>query len=251
MSNPEFKDHFSSLAEGYAAFRPGYPPELFSWLAGLVDGHALAWDCGTGNGQAAGLLAAHFEQVYASDASAAQIAQAQGPANVRFAVAPAEASGLPEASVDLLMVAQAAHWFDLPAFYAEVRRVLRPGGVIALLTYAHHRVDAVIDVPSLVFYEQTVGPYWPPERRWVETGYRDLPFPFAEIQAPAFALSADWDLAHFLGYQATWSATKAYRAATGQDPMPALAAAIAPLWGAPETRRTVRWPLSLRVGRCP
>jgi len=244
-----FKDHFSSVAAAYANYRPSYPAELFAWLAAQCAGHALAWDCGTGSGQAAQGLAPHFQAVIATDASAAQIAQASGPANVRFAVAPAEHSGLEPASVDLLVVAQAVHWFDLGAFYAEARRVLRPDGLVALLTYSAHSVNPEIDGPSGVFYRHTVGAYWPPERKLVENAYRDLPFPFTELQTPAFTLTAEWDLQQFLGYQATWSATKRYQEATGNDPMPALAVALAPAWGPPEQCRTVRWPLALRLGR--
>ncbi len=244
-----FKDHFSTLASAYASFRPEYPSELFDWLSSLCTTHDLTWDCATGNGQAARHLAQHFKHVHATDASASQIDEAEGPANVAFSVAPAEASGLLDQSVDLLVVAQAVHWFDLEAFYTEARRVLKPNGVIALITYAHHRVNAEIDIPSLHYYEDVIGDYWPPERKWVETGYRDLPFPFAEITAPNFALEASWTLPHFVGYQATWSATKRYIETTGHNPIPALEAAIAPLWGDPDTQRTITWPLSLRVGR--
>lgn len=244
-----FKDHFSSLAVNYAAFRPDYPEALFTWLAGLVKSHELAWDCGTGNGQAAVGLARHFERVVATDASAEQIAEASGPKNVAFQVAPAEVSGLADTSVDLLVVAQAVHWFDLDRFYAEARRVVKPGGVVALLTYSAHRVNAEVDAVALHFYHDVVGAYWPPERKWVESGYRDLPFPFAELAVPQMALTANWDLAHFLGYQATWSATKRYKEATGDDPMPALEAALGGVWGPPESLKAVRWPLAMRVGR--
>jgi SAM-dependent methyltransferase len=246
---PAFKDHFSNLATAYATFRPEYPAELFRWLAGLCNTHTRAWDCATGNGQAAKHLALDFDHVVATDASETQIAQAQGAANVQFYTAPAERSGLADHSVDLLVVAQAVHWFDFDAFYAEASRVLKPDGVIALITYAHHRVNDQIDVPSLHYYHTVIGDYWPPERTWVEYGYRDLPFPFTEISAPHFELSATWDLAHFVGYQATWSATQKYRAATGHDPIPALYDAIAPLWGDPSQQRKITWPLSLRVGR--
>lgn len=245
----EFKDHFSSLAASYATFRPEYPAALFNWLAGLCANHTLAWDCATGNGQAAKHLARDFERVVATDASEDQIKEAQGAANVQFYVATAEHSGLADQSVDLLVVAQAVHWFDFDAFYREAKRVLKPDGVIALITYAHHRVNAAIDVPSLHYYQDVIGDYWPAERTWVEHGYSDLPFPFEEIAAPQLTLSADWDLAHFIGYQATWSATKRYRETTGIDPIPALAAAIAPLWGDPAQLRKISWPLALRVGR--
>lgn len=247
----EFKDHFSALAADYTSFRPRYPARLFADLARVAPGHERAWDCATGNGQAAEGLAAHFGEVVATDASAAQIAAARGPANVRFAVVPAEASGLPSSSVDLVLVAQAAHWFDLPAFYAEAARVLRPGGVLALLTYTGVRVDAVLDPVLRSYHQETVGAYWPPERVHVECDYRTLPFPWPELPFPAQEMTADWTLEQLLGYLGTWSATARYREATGEDPLPALRMRLLPGWGPPGRARTVRWPLPLRIGRRP
>lgn len=247
----EFKDHFSALASDYASFRPRYPARLFADLAAIAPGHRLAWDCATGNGQAAGGLARHFAEVVATDASAAQIASAVGPANVRFAVATAEASGLPDAAVDLILVAQAAHWFDLPAFYAEAARVLRPGGVLALLTYTGVRVNAALDPLLREYHQVTVGPDWPPERAHVESDYRTLPFPWPELAFPAQEMDADWTLDQLIGYLGTWSATARYRERTGQDPLPALRVRLAPLWGPPEQPRRVWWPLPLRVARRP
>ncbi|MDP2226560.1 MAG: class I SAM-dependent methyltransferase [Moraxellaceae bacterium] len=246
-----FKDHFSGLATDYAAFRPRYPAPLFADLAAVAPGHSLAWDCATGNGQAAAGLAVHFDQVIATDASAEQIASASGPRNVRFAMAPAEASGLVSASVDLVLVAQAAHWFDLPAFYAEAARVLKPGGVLALLTYSGVRINATLDPILREYHQVTMGPWWPPERAHVETGYRDLDFPWPELAFPAQEMTADWTLAELLGYLGTWSSTSRCRAATGLDPLQELAARLAPLWGEPTLARTVRWPLPMRVGRRP
>jgi SAM-dependent methyltransferase len=248
---PEFKDHFSALAAAYARYRPRYPARLFADLAAVAPGHALAWDCATGNGQAAAGLAAHFREVVATDASASQIAAASGPANVRFVVAPAEASGLAEASVDLLLVAQAAHWFDLPAFYAEATRVLRPGGVLALLTYSGVRINAALDPLLREFHQVTVGPYWPPERAHVEKDYRELPFPWLELDFPPQEMTADWTLDELIGYLGTWSSTRAYREQRGEDPLPALRARLAPCWGEPASALTVRWPLPLRIGRRP
>ncbi len=247
----EFKDHFSTLAADYASYRPRYPARLFADLAAVAPGHALAWDCATGNGQAAGGLAAHFREVLATDASAGQIAAAAGPANVRFAVAPAAASGLPDASADLILVAQAAHWFDLPAFYAEAARVLRPGGVLALLTYSGVRINAALDPLLREYHQVTMGPWWPPERAHVENGYRDLPFPWPELDFPPQEMTADWTLPQLLGYLGTWSSTSRCRAATGADPLLPLAAALAPHWGDPDRPLTVRWPLPVRLGRRP
>lgn len=247
----EFKDHFSSLAAAYARYRPRYPAGLFADLAAVAPGRGRAWDCATGNGQAAAGLAAHFAEVVATDASAAQIAAARGPANVRFAVAPAEASGLPTAAVDLVLVAQAAHWFELPAFYAEAARVLRPGGVLALLTYSGVRIDAALDPLLREFHQVTVGPYWPPERAHVEKDYRDLPFPWPEMPFPPQSMTADWTLDELMGYLGTWSATHRYREQRGEDPLPVLRARLLPHWGDPARPRQVRWPLPIRIGRRP
>ncbi len=247
-----FKDHFSALAQDYAEYRPRYPEALFAALAEVAPAQEQAWDCATGNGQAAAGLAAHFREVYASDASAAQIAEATGPENVRFAVAPAEAGGLPDASVDLVLVAQAAHWFDLPAFYAEAERVLRPGGVLALLSYSGVRINAVLDPLLREFHQVTMGPYWPPERAHVENDYRDLPFPWPELPFPAQTMTAEWTLDQLMGYLGTWSATRAYREQRGEDPLPALQAQLLPLWpGNGAEALTVSWPLPIRIGRRP
>lgn len=249
---PVFKDHFSVLAQDYANFRPRYPDTLFAALAEVAPAQASAWDCATGNGQAAAGLAAHFHEVYASDASAAQIAEARAPDNVRFAVAPAEASGLADASVDLVLVAQAAHWFDLPAFYAEAERVLRPGGVLALLTYSGVRINAALDPVLREFHQVAMGPYWPPERAHVENDYRDLPFPWPELPFPAQTMTATWTLDQLMGYLGTWSSVKAWREQRGDDPLPALRAQLLPLWpDAGAAALTVSWPLPIRIGRRP
>ncbi|MCU0933548.1 MAG: class I SAM-dependent methyltransferase, partial [Thiobacillaceae bacterium] len=174
----EFKDHFSTRSSRYAAFRPCYPVELFTYLASLTPGHDLAWDCATGSGQAARGLAKHYTRVSATDASTAQIDAAAPHARVEFRVAPAQDSGLPDRSADLTTVAQAAHWFDLQAFYAEVRRVLKPDGLLAIWCYERLAIEPAVDAIVEDFYGGLLGPYWPPERRLVESGYRDLDFPF-------------------------------------------------------------------------
>ncbi len=245
-----FSDHFAPVAGQYADFRPCYPAGLFAWLASQCPAHALAWDCGAGSGQASVALAAHFTRVHATDASADQIAHAERHAAVDYTVAPAERSGLPDASADLVTVAQALHWFDLPSFCSEVRRVLKPGGVIAAWTYGVHVTEGeAVDAVVRHFYEHVVGPCWPPERRHVENGYRELPFPFARIDAPEFEMQVRWPLAQLLGYLGSWSATARYRNANGSDPLPALQQQLLPLWGDPAQPRTVSWPLSLLAGR--
>jgi SAM-dependent methyltransferase len=245
---PSFPDHFSRVAADYAASRPRYPEALFSWLASLAPGRGLAWDAGTGSGQAAIALAGHFDRVIATDASAEQIAAAIPHERIEYRVAPAERSGLAAASADLATAAQALHWFDVPAFNAEAARVLRPGGVLAVWTYALPVLDDAALDAELAAFHAGVRAWWPAERRLVETGYRTVPFPFPEIAAPAFDMTAEWDLARFLAYLGTWSAVTRYRGATGTDPV-AGASAFAAAWGRSGEVRTIRWPLSLRAGR--
>jgi len=244
-----FKDHFSSHSAGYAAFRPGYPEALADYLAGIAPARDLALDCGCGSGQLSVLLAERFARVVATDASAQQIANAAPHQRIDYRRAPAEASGLAAASVDLVTVAQAAHWLDLEAFYAEARRVARPGAALALITYGIIELDGAPGAIVARFYHEVIGAFWPPERRHVETGYRSLDFPFDELEAPPMAMRADWSLAALIGYVDTWSAVRNAEKALGRAPIEAFAAELEAAWGAAEDAREIRWPLSLRVGR--
>lgn len=246
-----FADHFSTQASTYAARRPRYPEALFAWLAAQAPARGTAWDAGCGSGQASLGLAAHFGTVIASDPSAAQIAAASVHPRVHYRVEPAETPSLAAASVDLVSVAQALHWFDQERFHAAVRRVLRPGGVIAAWTYALCRVDAAVDAAYDRLYEPILGPYWPPERRHVESGYRELPFPWPPIAAPAFELSVRWNLDAYRGYLRSWSATQRYIDRHGSDPRALVDAELAAAWGDPAVEREVVFPLALRVGRAP
>ena len=244
-----FKDHFSAHAAQYAAHRPTYPPALVDALADLAGGTRLALDCGCGTGQLSVPLAARFDRVIAIDGSAAQIAAAGRHPRVEYRVAVAESSGLPARTVDLVTVAQAAHWFDLTRFYAEVRRVGRTGGLLALLTYGNIDTDA--DVVRVVqgFRRDVIDRFWPPERIHVDTGYRQLPFPFEELEPPAFVLEQNWSLGDFLGYIDTWSAVRAAEGAMGRAPLETFADMLRDVWGPPDSRRIIRWPLSMRLGR--
>jgi ubiquinone/menaquinone biosynthesis C-methylase UbiE len=249
MSRP-FHDHFSEVAKRYADFRPRYPAALFDYLATLVPRSSLVWDCACGNGQATLDLAARFDRVVATDASRKQIAAATPHPNVEYRVAPAEQSGLPDESVALITVAQALHWFDFERFYAEAKRVLRPTGVLAAWAYGVDEVEGD-QVNPLVqdYYSTTVGPYWPPERKLVEDGYRTIPFPFAEITTPMFRMETRWTLDQLLGYFSTWSATNRYLKATGRNPLESLSANLSRVWGDANSPRLVTWPVSLRAGR--
>ena len=243
-----FKDHFSRQAAAYSRYRPGYPPALIEFVVAQAPRRGLAVDCATGNGQAAVALAAHFEAVLAVDGSPSQLARAEGHPRVHYAAALAEGLPVRAGSVDLVAAAQAAHWFRFERFHAECRRVLAPGGVIAVWTYEKFRVDDAIDAVVDDFYVNVVGGDWPPERRYVEQGYRTLPFPWCEQPAPSFVLETDWDLDQVIGYLASWSAVQRYKDRTGDDPLPALGPRLAALWPRSGALR-LRWPIHLRLGR--
>lgn len=247
MSGSPFKDHFSERSEDYAASRPTYPPQLARFLAEYSPGRTLALDCGCGTGQLSVQLADHFAEVVATDASAAQIAAATPHPGVSYRVAPAEASGLEAASADLIVAAQAAHWFGLDAFYAEAKRVAVPGALLALVTYGVFHVEGDAEPLIQEFYWNTVGPFWPPGREHVEDGYRSLPFPSAEIAVPELDIALSWSRAELLAYVDTWSAMRAAEKAIGRQPFEDFARQLAQAWPDGE-RRCVRWPLSIRAG---
>jgi SAM-dependent methyltransferase len=244
-----FKDHFSGHAALYRDARPLPPPAWYDWLAGQVPDAGLAWDAGCGNGQASVALAAHFERVLATDPSAGQIANAQAHARVDYRVEAAEHCSLEDGAASLVDVSQALHWFDLAAFHDEARRVLKPGGVIAVSAYGNCSVDRAVDAVERRLYADTLADDWPPERAQVDNGYRDLPFPFARIEAPTFEMRADWNLAQFLAYLRSWSATQRHIKAHDEDPVAAAAPALALAWGDAVRVRAVRWPFFTVVGR--
>ena len=245
-AGPNFKDHFSAQSEGYARHRPLSPRELFAYLADL-SGRRLAWDCATGNGQAALALAAHFDQVIATDARRTQIEAAGDHPGVSFRVATAEDSGLPEAAVDLVTVGQALHWFDTARFFAEASRVLVAGGVLAAWCYELCRVSPDCDAIVGRLYTDIVGPFWPPERRLIEDRYAGIDFPGDELAPPPFEMTASWTADDMLGYLRTWSACQRYVGEHGNDPGELIEGELRTAWG--ERRRTVHWPLTVRVSR--
>ena len=243
-----FKDHFTGAAAAYAAARPTYPDALFRFVADRAPARRLAWDCATGNGQAARDLVRYFARVVATDASEQQLAQAPAQNGVEYRVASAERSGLEAGSVDAITVATALHWFDFEAFYREVERVLVPGGLLVAWSYGNVCVDAELDPVVREFQREVVGPYWPPERRYVDEGYATIPFPLREVEPPRLEMRVPYTLDQLLAYLASWSSTTRYVRATGTDPIPALRAQLEPRWGRAGARREARWPLNVRAG---
>lgn len=244
-----FQDHFSGHAAAYADARPGYPDDLFAWLAAQSPGRQLAWDAGCGNGQASAALAGYFDSVYASDPSAAQIASAVANARVRFVVEAAEACGLPDDCVDLVTVAQAYHWFDPARFGAEARRVLKPDGLIAVWSYAQSEVSPDVDRVFNELHDVRLAQDWPAGRDHVVNRYRDLPFEFDRIATPAFEMRSEWSLHQYLAYLRSWSASQRYQARTGRDAVQEISGAMREAWGEPGLSRSVRWPLLVLAGR--
>ena len=242
-----FKDHFSEQSGLYARYRPTYPDALFERLASLCTDRRIVWDCATGNGQAAVALAGHFENVIATDASENQIASAAPANGVEYRVTPAEASGLEDSSVDLVTVGQALHWFDHPRFFAEVRRVLVDGGVLAVWCYELCHVSAECDSIVAELYKDIVGEFWPPERRLIEEAYASIELPGTEMEVGEFDMSAEWAIDDMLGYLRTWSACKRFEKQYGTDPVDRVAAPLQAAWG--EATRPVRWPLTARASR--
>ena len=240
-----FKDYFSEQAASYASSRPDYPDALYQFLLTQVSETTLCWDVATGNGQAAVALASHFERVVATDASNQQLQQAVARPNIEYRCEPAEHSSLDNACVDLVTVAQALHWFDFDAFYTEVKRVLKPTGVIVVWSYGLLSVNAEIDPLIESFYSTTLGPYWPPERRYVDEGYRTIPFPFVEREQPRWMIVREWSLQQFCEYLASWSALQKYSAQSGDQVIEQIKKQLQPYW---KKNLQVSWPVAMRIG---
>ena len=243
------RNWFDQGGQAYARFRPEYPPELAAFLATVSPGIGLAVDVGCGSGQLTSQLAAHFEQVLGIDPSADQLAHAPPHPRMTYACAPAERLPLPDGSAALITAAQAAHWFELPHFYQEVRRIGSQGAIVALISYGVLQLDDDLDARFQRFYWHEIGAYWPPERKLVDTGYADLPFPFNEQPAPALVIHKRWGLHELLGYISTWSAVRRAREAGREDLLHGFAADLGALWGDPVRTRDINWPIRMRLGK--
>ncbi|MGD8560392.1 MAG: class I SAM-dependent methyltransferase [Gammaproteobacteria bacterium] len=242
-----FKDHFSDKSDAYSVHRPGYPDELFSFLATLTEGHDRAWDCGTGSGQSAVALTRFYAEVIATDASENQIKNAKPAKGVIYKNQPAEQTTIESESVDLITVAQALHWFDFEEFGREANRVLKPGGILAAWTYGLHKISPEIDEVIDDLYGPMLNQFWPPERQHIDEGYENIKLPMREIKAPEFRMEIEWDLSQLIGYLKTWSAVKKYESQNGANPVDLKYEELQRLWGNPDREQLIKWPLTLKV----
>jgi len=245
----EFNDHFSKQAKEYALYRPKYPPEMFEFLSGLVKEHSVAWDSATGNGQAALGLAEHFDKVIATDASEAQISRAFPHPKIEYRVAPAESSGLDSSSIDLITVASAIHWLDSEKFYSEVKRVLKPGGVIAVWVYDGIFINPEIDRVIHEYVSEKLDKHWPKQSAISWNFEKEIQLPFEKIDCPEFNIRLNWSPKDYLDFLYTWSSTQNYIKAHGSDPFDELRMQLLNIWGAENEKRPVKMPLMIKAGR--
>lgn len=240
------KDYFSTQSKTYAAFRPTYPDDLYEFIFQNVKSKDNAWDCATGNGQVAHKLAQHFRNVEATDISPQQLEHGIRKENIHYSIAPAEKTGFQDHQFDLITVAQALHWFDREAFYKEVRRVCKPGGILAVWGYSMLTIDPAIDQLIGEFYNDTVGQYWDSARRLVEDEYRSIEFPFESIAAPPFSIEVKWTLEQLGGYLSSWSATQNFIKEKRYDPVDELIKTMKR--DNHQTLMPVSFPLFMRIG---
>lgn len=241
------KDNFSVQSAQYAQFRPTYPQELYEFLLSLVNENNTAWDCATGNGQVARELAKHFKQVFGTDISENQLKHAAQKENISYLVEDSEKSSFSDHTFDLITVAQAIHWFDFDAFYAEVKRTLKPRGIFAAFGYGVMQIDAKVDVVINKLYRLILGKYWDEERRYIDEKYQTILFPFEEIAAPALDIKTRWNFDQLIGYLNTWSALQHYKKANNSNPIEIVITELEQAWGKED--KEVTFPILLRVGR--
>ena len=244
----EKKDYFSGQSKVYATFRPTYPEDLYHFIFTHLENRSCAWDCATGNGQVARYLASHFDSVYASDISQQQVDNAFPAKNIFYSVSAAERTTFAKHQFDLITVGQSLHWFNLPEFYREVKRTAKPGGLLAVWGYALLTIDPVIDALLMDFYKNKTGPYWDEARKLVENHYRDIPFPFEQIECPEFNIRVGWTPDQFAGYLTSWSATQKYIKTHGVDPVDSIRETLRSVWQKHEVK-SVTFPVFMKLGR--
>ncbi|MBD2755945.1 class I SAM-dependent methyltransferase [Spirosoma validum] len=240
-------DRFSGHADLYAQYRIDYPADLYDFVLSFTQNRQSAWDCATGNGQVADTLAEFFGQVEATDISETQLARATQKPNIHYQISPAEQTPFADHTFDLITVAQAIHWFDVNAFHQEVRRVAKPGATLAEWGYGLVQLGPDLDPMMLDFYRNWIGPYWDPQRKYIDDAYATLPFPFADVQRAEFTIRRTWSLDRFLNYLRTWSAVRQYIHENEEDPTIRLREEFVQVWG--DQERDMNFPVFLRVGR--
>ena len=243
------KDLFSNQSDLYARYRPGYPKELFDYIVSFVKERNIAWDCATGNGQAAVMLAGHFKKVIATDISAAQIEKAVRKENIEYLECAAESTPFAANTFELVSVAQAYHWIKWTEFKKEATRVCKPNAVIAIWAY-YDRItdDNKIDDVVHDFYENVTKPYWDYERRYVEEKYNTVEFDYELLPVKDFETVLHWQREDLLGYVSSWSAVQKFIKQNGHSPVPMLEVEINKLWPAGEVKKVV-FPIYLKLGR--
>ena len=240
------KDNFSVQSSKYAKFRPTYPPALYDFLLDQVYQKHSAWDCATGNGQVAVELAKHFDEVYATDISSKQLSEAPQLHNIYYKVERAEHTDFEDHKFDLITVAQAIHWFNFDDYFSEVRRLLKPNSIFAAFGYGLMKISPEVDAIVYQLYEAILGSYWDVERKHIENGYLDIPFPFEEIKSPSFEIIATWHFDQLIGYLETWSSLQHYIKANHKNPIEFVIDDLKKAWEGQQIR-TIHFPLILKV----
>jgi ubiquinone/menaquinone biosynthesis C-methylase UbiE len=241
------KDNFSVQSAGYAQFRPTYPSELYDFLFSLLSEQHTAWDCATGNGQVARELARNFTDVYGTDISQNQLSHAVQKDNITYLLQSSDKSTFEDNTFDLITVAQAIHWFNFDAFYAEVKRTLKPFGVFAAFGYGVMQINEELDIIIHKLYKTILGPYWDEERKYIDQGYHTLPFPFQEVPVPELSIKTSWNFEQLSGYLNTWSAVQHYKKANDSNPLDLVISDLQDAWG--DAERDVIFPILMRVGK--
>jgi ubiquinone/menaquinone biosynthesis C-methylase UbiE len=244
-------DHFSSTSKQYSFSRPLYPDTLYKYLSDITLNKNTAWDCATGNGQAAIGLCKYFKNVIASDASKGQLDFGFNRDNIHYKMFPAEEANIGDNHIDLITVAQAAHWFDLDKFYNEVTRVGKSNGILAIWSYGMHQIDKDIDKISakLNVNGGILGKYWPKETNYVKDDYKTIPFPFKEITTPKFKMTVNWTLDELVNYMQTWSAVRRFSTEKKYNPLNLIMDELEKLWGNRRDQKVVKWYINIRVGK--
>lgn len=241
------KDNFSTQAAQYAKFRPTYPQECYDFIFEHLNNREIAWDCATGNGQVANVLASTFKQVYATDISAKQLANAPQQKNIIYKVEQAEKTDFADDMFDLIVVAQAIHWFKFDVFFEEAKRVLKPNGLFVAIGYGLMKITPAIDKVIYQLYEDILGSYWDVERKHIEQNYQSIPFPFQEIESPSLEILTQWNFQQLIGYLETWSSLQHYLKTNGQNPLDLVIDNLKKAWGNQEIL-AVHFPLLIKAG---